>query len=271
MFPFPSPMVRSSGPSKVYAPAGSGSYQVAYVQTPVSLPLSTSTVSITHAAPGYAGPMYIFLSGTTSRVGSYWAPDAQGGPGASGENAIWTYTCLGDETGFQAQQYNFNGTPTGTGTSATYVAFRIIGGVNDGKELRFGSGATSNSYGASGCPNPQSNATFSQKLSATLVAYAASRAYDSTIYYSDDTSYGPAGQASYYFNGNTYYSYTFNGTNVTMYLNTTAPSGSYSETFLRVGSTDYGRNPTRWPSEVTSGNTNSITPGAVCLVYTNNY
>jgi hypothetical protein len=252
-------VLRKGGPAKVYA--GGLSKGTPYVQTQVA-PQSNTTTGVTIPV-GYTGSLYIFLAGTASRVGAYWSADAQGGPQASGECAGWQYQCLGDETSFSLIQTNFDTGASGTvNGSAPRLGLMVNGGVNNGKELRVGSGATSGGYGAAGCPTMHAASTFANKLTATQLGYGATRVYNGTIYYSDDTSYGPQTYSSYG-TGN-YFQQTFNGTVVGAQFNYGGAS------LLQAGATIFNNPPIQypWDNQGQSGRPgNSL--GGLVLVYLN--
>jgi hypothetical protein len=254
-------VLRKGGPAKIYA--GGLSKGTPYVQTAVA-PLSDSTVAVSIPGVGYAGMLYVYLAGTASAAGPSWS-DGQGGPQGSGETAKWTYQCLGDETSFSLVQTNFNaGTTNAVNSSAPRLAFRINGGLNNGKELRVGSGAASNSWGATGAPVTHAGTTFTEKLtSAALVGYGATRFYNSTIYYSDNTSYGPSNYASY--GTATQDAASFNGTTVTANFNYGASSA------VTVGSTVFNDPPAKSPYEVPpyTGGRYGNSAGGLALVYLN--
>lgn len=258
-------VLRPGGPPKVYA--GGMSKGTPYVQT-AAAPRSNTTAAVPLSGLGYKGVLLIHLAGSASLAGAYWS-DGNGGPQASGENAKWSYQCLGDETSFSLVQVNLNGYASGTANNgAPYMSFRINGGVNDGKELRVGSGATSNSYGAAGAPTSHATTTFATKLTtATLMGYGATRFYDNIIYYSDDTSYGPTQYSSY--GSGTSNSAVYNGTTVTTNFNLNTTAGSS----LVVGSTIYNDPPAKTQRQVgsNSGQRNGNSWGGLALVYLNDH
>lgn len=253
-------VLRRRGPLKVYANGNAPG--VPHVQTQFA-PSVDGTAAITIPGVGYAGKINIFLAGHASLVGAYWNPDGYGGPQASGEIAGWQYQCLGDETSFSLVQTNINASSTQTpNDGAPRLAFRVNGGVNNGKELRVGSGAGSGGYGSAGCPVTHANTTFASKLTATLLGYGASRYYNSTIYYSDNTQYSPADHPSY--GSGTYIQGTYNGVFVEADFNYSSSST------LQVGGNIYNNPPVKSPYDHggQSGRPgNSI--GGVALIYLN--
>ncbi len=254
-------VLRKGGPAKIYA--GGLSKGTPYVQSQTA-PLSDTTVGVAIPGVGYTGTLYIYLAGTASAAGPSWS-DGQGGPQGSGEIAKWTYQCLGDEVSFSLVQANFNGPTTGSvNGSAPRLAFRINGGVNNGKELRVGSGAASNSWGATGAPITHAGSTFAEKLTtASLIGYGGTRFYNSTIHYSDDTSYDPSQYPSY--GTGTRDTATFNGTIITANFNYGTSSS------LTVGSTVFNDPPAKSPGQVppyASGRYGN-SAGGLALVYLN--
>lgn len=167
------------------APAGD------YVQVTDS-PNGDGTTNIEHPDPGYTGTLDIFLCGITSRTPNNYANE-NNGYNAPGEAAYFSYTCLGDEEDFDLIQANLN---SGAGGS-TGGRLRLVvnGGANNGKYLEVGSGRGNNTgYGHGGACN---NLSGGGTLTATRNNYGACRPFGSTLYYSDETNYGPDNFADY--------------------------------------------------------------------------
>jgi hypothetical protein len=258
--------VTLTGPTPVAVYAGGLSQNVPYVQT-AAAPQSSIATTVTIPGQGYAGTLRVHLAGTASAVGAYWSDDSKGGPQSYGETAVWDYQCLGDETSFSLVQTNFNAAPDQVANvTAPRLAFRVNGGVNDGKELRVGSGASSGSFGAAGCPISHASTTFAELLpTVMLYGYGSTRPYNSTINYSDSTSYPPVAYASYGVGGS--FTGTYNGTTVLARFNTGGSS-------LQVGATLYNEPPVQAPSAVTSLNTGTrpgTSGGGLALVYMNDH
>lgn len=196
MFPH---MRRAAGPKGkpgIFVGGSAGVEVASIIQAPVYASDSTGVVtsslagstSLAHPAPGYKGGIEFWLVGTASRPGQD-SFDGKFQPQASGETGRYTYTCLGDETGFVLEQWGWNQTDA-------YLRLKISGGVNNGRYVDVGSASPNAGYGASGCPLSRAE-TVSNWPGLSLVKSGARRPYNSVISYSDSTSYGPGDYASY--------------------------------------------------------------------------
>lgn len=159
-------------------------------------PTGASSKSITHPAIGYTGTLKIFLCGTSSLTGSFWDYGSDAAYNGTGETALWTYTCLGDETSFTLQQLGFDSYASPGDLTQETLKLIINGGVNNGKFVCVGSArANGTGYGHGGaCCNQSGYATLT---TATRNAYGGERYLSSTCYYSDSTSYSPDSYATY--------------------------------------------------------------------------
>lgn len=185
---------------------------------------SQSAVNISHPAVGYQGTIEFYLAGLGGDAPAFYPPDGYGGTSGSGEQGRWIYAALGDETSFTLQGFNPGNSTTG------YLQLTISGGARNGQYLRVGSHPASGSYGHGGAP--QSQVSASNLVSRTLTHNGAARMGNSTISYSDATSYGPYNYASY---GSGSTSWTVGGATLTMGMSSPASGGGLVRSGVVMG------------------------------------
>jgi hypothetical protein len=249
-------------PPKVIAGPTAGA-DYAMVQ---NAPSTNTTISITHPAAGYFGTLQIYMCGTTSRNGSYWDAASDLTYNGTGENAFWTYTCIGDETSFTLQQLGLDGYSSGGDLTNETLKFIINGGVNDGKFLCVGSArGNTSSYGHGGACANQSG--YSTLTTATRNAYGGNRYSSTTCYYSDATNYGPDQYASY---GSTTTTYSIGGDASALIMGYSSVTG-YGMRYRPTSGTAYSNYSTISNSGQTSASrlTSPTGFGAVVLVFKN--
>jgi hypothetical protein len=189
-------LLASIGQSKIFAGGLGG---VDFVVQQLGFFTNTSA-NISHPAVGYKGTLKIFMCGLPSQTNFNFDGSAGDGSNGTGQMAEFTYTCLGDETSFTLRQENINT------RGSERLDLIVNGGLNNGKFVRVGSGrSNATAYGHGGAA---ANLVSQSTLPGVMNRAGASRPGNSTLYYSDDTSYAPDTLSSY---GNTSLSYTIKG------------------------------------------------------------
>jgi hypothetical protein len=189
-------ILASSAESKIFAGGLGG---VDFVVQQLGF-FSNTQVDFAHPAVGYKGTLKIFMCGLPSLTNANYDGSAGDGRNGTGQMAEFTYTCLGDETSFTLRQQNIDT------RGSERLDLIVNGGLNNGKFVRVGSGrSNATGYGHGGAAT---NLVSQSTLPGVINRAGASRPGNSTLSYSDSTSYAPDTFNSY---GNTSLSYNING------------------------------------------------------------
>lgn len=209
--------------------------------------LVNMSAAIEHPLPGYVGLMDIILCGTSSGPGAFWSPDNKGGTQGSGQVVCFQYLARGDEVSFSLNQASYMSGNSGT------LSLQINGGVNDGKYFVVGSAHSGNSYGAASAAPDRTS--FSTAPYQGISFNGACRPYNSTINYSDNTSYPVATPSSY---GSATLTKTYsNGSRRVIMRGSTSPGGLVLQDGAGTQIAEYGKagcvSPSPWSNVVWRG------------------